>query len=102
MSNHPEHDLKLLTLQSLPESDMNINENKFIDSKAPTLSEWIRNGKDVLLPELGDDYTLFLEYHEDKNLAYQYCVDKVRMNYNTTTSDATRIVNFTLKKLEMI
>jgi hypothetical protein len=81
---------------------MNINENKSIESKEPTLSEWIRDGKDVLLPELGDDYTLLLEDNEDKSIAYQYCVDKVRHNYNTTTSDATRIVNYTLKKLEMI
>ena len=90
---------------------MNINENKAIEAAEPTVKEFIREGKDVMLPELYDDYVYYKEgiqkdpvspYNEPEYV-HLYIIglitDKVRREQSCTHMHALRVVCYSLKDL---
>jgi hypothetical protein len=90
---------------------MNINENKEIEQAEPSIKEFIREGKNVMLPELYDDYVYYEEgiqkdpmspYNEPEYV-HLYIIglltDKVHREHNCTRMQALRVVCFSLKDL---
>lgn len=82
---------------------MNINENKEIENANQDISDYVKMRKHkVLLPSLGDSYTLCCEDYETQEDAYRETVDICRLRFGMSMTDALRVTHYTLKKLEMI
>lgn len=86
---------------------MNVNENKAIEAAEPSIKEWIQAGKNVMLPELYDDYVYYKEDIEkecdEHEFVHQYIIglltDKVRKQHNCTHTQALKVVCYSLKDL---
>lgn len=82
---------------------MNINENKEIENANQDVWNYIdKNGTNLLLPSLGETYSLCCQDCDTKEEAYRETVDTCRLRHGLSMTDALRVTHYTLKKLEMI